>query len=78
MSIERAKKAIQGAGLRENDRKWFPQWLARYAAWAKISAHQDLPVNRDVLIGFLRSIKAQGKPTWQRLQVMRAVEFYAA
>ncbi|MDA1053857.1 MAG: hypothetical protein O3C40_25695 [Planctomycetota bacterium] len=47
MSLELAKRAIQRAQLRDNDRKWFPQWLARYAAWGNRPANQELPVVRE-------------------------------
>jgi integrase len=77
MSLERAKQAVLASRLSENDRKWFPQWWARYAAWSKIPPQQELPVDRDSTVGFLQFIKAQGKPAWQRLQAARALEFYA-
>ncbi len=35
MSLELVKQVIQPAQLREKDRKWFPQWLARCAACLK-------------------------------------------
>jgi integron integrase len=35
-----------------------------------------VPVDRELLISFLREHKAKGRRAWQRLQIVRAVEFY--
>lgn len=78
MSLERVAVAIRNSLLSDNDRTWFPRWLGKLAAWLKVDHGRDLPLTRDSLIGFLQAIKQQGKPAWQRLQVVRAVEFYAA
>ncbi|WP_162276009.1 integron integrase [Roseimaritima ulvae] len=36
----------------------------------------DLPVNKDLVVKFSRSLLANGAPAWQRWQAVRAVEFY--
>jgi len=78
MSLERAANAIRNSVLSANDRTWFPRWLGKLAAWLKVGHGGELPITRDSLIGFLQAIKKQGKPAWQRLQVVQAVEFYAS
>lgn len=75
MSLEKAKAAIQAAKLSDNDRKWFPSWLARYAAVWHVPPQGLAPVDRERVIQFLRTIKAQGKPAWQRLPAARADVF---
>src|SRR5687767_2458408 len=76
MSLEHASAALKAGQLADHDRIWFPKWLARFAAWNRCQPGTRLPVQQDLLIAFLRSIKSQGKPAWQRLQAVRALEFY--
>jgi integron integrase len=61
----------------ENDRKWFPSWLLRFAKYLGAGREQDLSFTTDQVIAFLVSIKKNGVPAWQRLQATRAIEAYA-
>jgi integron integrase len=77
MSLKLATGTIASASLSENDQKWFPRWLSKYATWSRSKPDAALPIRQDLVIAFLRSIKTQGKPAWQRWQAIRAIEFYA-
>jgi hypothetical protein len=58
----------------ENDRKWFPSWLLRFAKYLGAGRKQDLSFTTDQIIAFLVSIKKTEVPAWQRLQTTRAIE----
>ena len=47
MSLGKANAAMHAVKLSESDRKWFPQWLAKYAAVLRVSQHGNLPVDRE-------------------------------
>ncbi|MGM0485269.1 MAG: hypothetical protein ACQESR_00710 [Planctomycetota bacterium] len=38
--------------------------------------NDSIPINRESVIGFLRQQKAGGKQAWQRLQMVKAIQFY--
>jgi integrase len=71
------------SSISKNDKRWFPRWLRRYAnaltangAKDSPSANENLPVTVPLLISFLRSLRDNGVPAWQRLQAVRAIEAY--
>jgi integron integrase len=67
---------MAAAGLRKADEQWFPRWLEKYRVFCKRAQQAPLPTRPETVIEFLKVLKGQGKPTWQRLQAARAVEFY--
>ncbi len=75
MSLAAFRDCMHQASLGENDRKWFPKWLARYAQ-DKTLANGLLPVTQALVIDFSKSLLNSGVPAWQRLQGVRAVEAY--
>jgi integron integrase len=63
-------------GIAETDRTWFPKWVRRYALSVRKGLVHDLPVNRDSVIRFSRTLLESGAPAWQRWQAVRALECY--
>lgn len=59
-----------------NDRIWFPRWLRRYALSFPKGLTRQLPVNRDSVIEFSRTLLKNGAPAWQRWQAVRAIVCY--
>ena len=41
-----------------------------------MGSNDRVPVQRDSLIALLRQQKAKGRKAWQRLQIVKAVEYY--
>ena len=62
--------------LSENDFTWFPRWISRYSMEFRGGADKELPVNKQVVIKFSRSLLERGAPAWQRWQAVRAIECY--
>ncbi len=52
---------------------WNAIWLSKYRRFHKLTTHDPLPVNSDAIIRFLRSLVANGKPAWQRLQAVQVL-----
>jgi integron integrase len=75
MSVERYCSRIRDSSLSPADQQWFPAWIRRYAEATK-TMHGPLPVTREGVIDFLRMLRDQGTPAWQRLQATRAIEAY--
>jgi hypothetical protein len=53
MSLSRYNRAVQAAKLREQDRKWYPQWLRRFAEFVQVGAEGQIPIVRETVIEFL-------------------------
>jgi len=75
MSLALLRKKMHDAQYGKNDQAWFPKWLARYAA-GKCQKNGLLPVTRELVIEFSKSLLKSGTPAWQRLHGVRAVEAY--
>ena len=75
MSLAIFRQRLHVASYGENDKKWFPKWLARYAD-GKTLNEGVLPVTEVLVIAFSKSLLNSGTPAWQRLQGVRAVEAY--
>lgn len=78
MSLERFRQALAVMNVAANEKEWFPKWVAGYAARSdvksQIGADGLIPVTRDLVIGFLRSLRDRQIPAWRRLQAARAIE----
>lgn len=76
MSVVKLEKVVETASLPPKDRKWFVHWVAAYAKFCRVGKNGLLPVDVERVIAFLQAQKQRGRVAWQRLQVVRAIEFY--
>lgn len=76
MSVEAFSKLLVKCDVSPNGKRWFPIWVGRYASWLKKSRTMRLAVDRESVIGFLRSLRDTGVPAWQRLQAVHSIECY--
>jgi hypothetical protein len=72
MSIRLMREAVKQARLGKADGDWFPRWFLLFAQHTGQTQADRLQLARESVIGFLQSIKADGK----RAQAVRAIEFY--
>ena len=75
MSLAKFRQRLHEASYGENDKKWFPKWLARYAD-GKTLNDGVLPITEALVVAFSKSLLNSGTPAWLRLQGVRAVEAY--
>jgi hypothetical protein len=75
MSVVRFRHQVASALLAPADKEWFPRWIQRFADSLGKPAG-NLTVTEAGVIRFLRSLRDNGTPAWQRLQAVRAVEAY--
>ena len=75
MSVVRFRHQVASAPLAPADREWFPRWIQRFADSSQ-NPLGNLAVTEPGVISFLRSLRDNGTPAWQRLQAVRAVEAY--
>ena len=75
MSVQEFQSLLQTADVGKNDRKYFPLWLRRYSETVPARDGQ-LEVSREKVIAFLRKLLDSSTPAWQRLQAVRAIDFY--
>ncbi len=75
MSIPKFQYLLSRADYRQNDKKYFPLWIRRYAE-AVEAGRGRLPVTIERVTEFSRSLRDSGTPAWQRLQAVQAVEAY--
>ena len=68
MSVEVFCRELSSLPVGKNDRQWFPRWIRRYASGMRLGKDQTLPVEEAGVIRFLKSLRANGVPAWQRLQ----------
>ena len=61
MSISKAAKALRSARLKRNDRTWFERWIGWYGKFCGKDHDQPVPVERALVIGFLRKQKSAGR-----------------
>lgn len=76
MSVEAFSKLLDRCEISPNGKRWFPVWVGRYASYLKRSRGVRLPVDRDSVIAFLRSLRDTNVPAWQRLQAVNSIESY--
>jgi hypothetical protein len=76
MSANQYATMIKTANVSKADQTWFPKWVFRYASSQRTSRLQPLAVSEQDVIRFLRSLRDQSVPAWQRLQAARAVASY--
>lgn len=76
MSVERCLLVLKTARVHEDDRVWFGRWLRRYAVFLQQNETSTLAVSQDSVKQFCRKLLSSQVPAWQRLQAVRAIEFY--
>jgi len=76
MSVERFQVVLKLANIHEDDRVWFGRWLRRYAVFLRQPESVTLLVSQNSVKQFCRTLLAREVPAWQRLQAVRAIEFY--
>lgn len=76
MSVEVFCYRLAKAQLSQNDKKWMPKWLEKYAVKAEKQANGRLIVSQESVLSFLVGLKQGATPAWQRLQAMRTLEWY--
>jgi hypothetical protein len=76
MSYQKAVSVLKSAKLPPSDRVWFGRWIDGYRQFLDAGRGDWLSVSRESVIGFLRQQKAKGRQAWQRLQMVKALEFY--
>lgn len=67
--------------LSENELTWYPKWVDGYAAFHSLrqiweQGAGELPLDRDLVIAYLRSLRDSGIAAWRRHQAARALEIY--
>ena len=75
MSVRKFCLLLHESKVAKNDLVWFPRWLRRYESLVEMTP-TGLPVTEAEVIRFLRTLRDNGTPAWQRLQALRAVEMY--
>ena len=78
MSRELFRHRLSRVQVHPNDLKWMPVWLDEYARPQATVAGQELVVETETVLAFLRGLRDRGAPAWQRLQAVRSVEWYQA
>ena len=76
MSVERFQIVLKLASLGNDDKVWFGRWLRRYAVFLHQPENLPLLVSPQLVKQFCRTLLAREVPAWQRLQAVRAIEFY--
>lgn len=76
MSLSEFTRRLDRFGVSQAERKWFPKWLEGYAQHWHIDREQRMPVQDELVIGFLRSLRDNRIAAWRRLQAARAIEAY--
>ena len=62
--------------MSSNDRVWFGRWVDRYRRHCCVQPNDPIPISRESVIAFLQQQKALGRQAWQRLQIVKALQFY--
>lgn len=76
MSVEAFSGLLGRCDVSPTGKRWFPVWVGRYASHLSKSPTARLAVDRETVIGFLRSLRDTGVPAWQRLQAVQSIECY--
>ena len=76
MSVKSFCRCLPNLPFGKRDRKWFPSWIRRYAGSLPKQPGATLTITQPAVIQFLRTLRDNGVPAWQRLQAVRAIEAY--
>jgi len=75
MSYKKLKSLLESSKLPAQDRIWFGRWIDRYRGYCRVQPHDPIPISRELVIEFLQQQKARGRQAWQRLQMVKALQF---
>jgi integron integrase len=75
--LDKFKQFVVSAKLAPSDKAWFPKRLEQFAAFTAQNPADPLDCSRKNVEAFLRHLKQAGRPTWQRLQTLEAIQQYA-
>ena len=76
MSVREFTKSVKVGEFSENDKKWFPAWLRRYAEFVNAGDGARLPLTRDSVVEFSKTLRDGQIPAWQRRQAVRTLMAY--
>jgi len=76
MSYQELTSRLKSAKLPPNDRIWFGRWVDAYRRFCRVGRNDSISISRESVIAFLRQQKAGGREAWQRLQMVKAIQFY--
>ena len=64
MSLREFTASVKCGEFGENDRKWFPAWLKRYAEFMKHGDGSAIPLSKDSAVAFCVMLKGNQVPAW--------------
>jgi hypothetical protein len=76
MSYKKFKHLLDSSNLPSQDRVWFARWVDRYRRYCRVQPNDPVAISRESVIAFLQQQKARGRQAWQRLQMVKALQFY--
>ena len=86
MSVDRFRQTLAVMNLHDNETRWLPKWLEGYANHQPVRQalsenyqirHDDLlPIENQLVISFLQSLRDNGVVAWRRLQAARSLDVY--
>jgi hypothetical protein len=76
VSVRRFQQLVQSESFSRSDREWFPRWIKRYSEFVGKDGRANLPLTRDLAIGFSRMLLASQTPAWQRQQAVKTLAVY--
>ena len=76
MSAKNSAAIVGSLPLSKNNQNWFPRWIYRFASSQNKGRSVALVVSNETVLHFLRSLRDNQVPAWQRLQAARAVQCY--
>ncbi|MEL6109460.1 MAG: site-specific integrase [Planctomycetota bacterium] len=83
MSADRFRQALALMNLSERELIWYPKWVDGYAAFHSVRevwehGIGELPLDQELVVAYLRSLRDSGIAAWRRHQAARALEIYQA
>ncbi|MGI9473609.1 MAG: integron integrase [Rubripirellula sp.] len=76
MSLAEFTRRIQRSDLRDADQSWLPKWMSGYIDHHRFDDSQRIPIEKNLVLSFLRSLRDSNLPAWRRLQAARSLELY--
>ena len=76
MSAKNFAAIVGSLPLSKNNQNWFPRWVYRFASSQNKGRSETLVVSDETVLHFLKSLRDNQVPAWQRLQAARAVQCY--
>jgi hypothetical protein len=67
---------VKAGQFGDNDKRWFPAWLRRYAEFVNAGEDDRLPLTRELAVEFSKGLRDGRTPAWQRCQAIRTLMAY--